>query len=117
MVLEGNSPLTINERIGILLASVVSFLSIIGTVWYAAIAVNNLTHEISTANTNISKIEKVVTKQSQEAAMMFDLVNANQRDVSFIKKTTPKVLDISTKYVLMTSDGESFKLVRYKEES
>lgn len=116
MSLGGDSSLSVNERLGIMLASVVSFISIMCTVWYAAIAINNLTHAISTANTNIAKIENVMNSQTKEAAEMYKVVHDNTRDMLTLKKLSPKVLDISTKYVLMSSDGETFKLVRYADE-
>lgn len=117
MTLQGDRPLSVNERLGILLTSAVAIVSLLGTVWYAAIAVNNLTHEISTANNNISRIEQAVSSQSVEADNMYEIVYDNKRGVELVKKTSPKVLDISNKYVLMTSDGKSFKLVRYNEDS
>lgn len=116
MALSGESPLSVNERLGIMLAGIVSFISILSTVWYAAIAVNNLTHEISQANTNITKMEKVVTSSKNESEKMFKIVLSNQREVSYLKKSTPTILDINNKYVLMgSSEGVTVKVAVFQE--
>ncbi|UIW11068.1 hypothetical protein VP5_056 [Vibrio virus VPMCC5] len=99
-----------------MLAGIVSFISIMATVWYAAIAVNNLTHEIAQANTNITNIEKMVISSKEENEKMFRIVLNNQREVGYLKNATPAVLDVNDKYVLMgMSEGGRFKLAIYDE--
>ena len=66
MTFKGVNSLSVNERIVVFLTGVVSFISILATVWYAAISVNDLTHEISQASANITKMGKVVSDTANE---------------------------------------------------
>jgi len=114
MTLEGETPLSVNERVGIFLAGVVSFISIMCTVWYAAIAVNNLTHAISQANTNITRIERVVTNTASDFQEIKVKVDLNALEITKLKSSSTGLSFIGDNFVLLESgNGEKVKLAIY----
>lgn len=105
------------ERIGIIFGSIVSFITILATVWYAAIAVNTLTFELSRANENIVKMEKAIISNSESYTLVKDSISVNTSELRNLSASTPRLVYINDNYVLMnTPEGKTFKVSLYKED-
>jgi mannose/fructose/N-acetylgalactosamine-specific phosphotransferase system component IIB len=107
-----------NERITLFLTGAVSFLTIMATVWYAAVAVNNLTHEITKANTNFSKIEMLVTAVDQKYEVLESRVDILEIEVTNIKRSTPKAFIQREGYVVFEGrDGTTFSIKKMSTDA
>lgn len=116
MTLEGDNILSVNERIVLFLTGVVSFISIMCTVWYAAMSVNDLTHAVSDANKNITTIQTTIEDYNTKNQILQEQVGKNTDFITDLKENGVTAIYINDDHGVFQSNGYRYKMAIYDKE-
>lgn len=109
--------LSLLERINLSVGTIVSLCVIISSVWYAAIAVNNLTHAVHDTNKEMSRIHKILEKNEEDFTGMRSVNLALAKNQEYILRSAPRLVHVDSRFAVMESPaGDQFRLTVYREE-
>lgn len=105
------------ERVSLGLGAVVSLCMVVSTIWYAAVAANDLTHSINDANKNINKMYSIMEKKEAEDKIMRKRLDNLQIKQDALLKSSPSLVHLDKKYAVMESpDGDVYMLTIYSDD-
>lgn len=103
--------MTATEKVSLTLGAVVSLVTLIGSVWYAAISFNSLSVSIDRYSTEMVALKtKVDEKEGVHAGYekRLDSLEYNQR---LLIAKTPTIVYVNTKFIILsTASGEIVKI-------
>lgn len=110
--------MTLTERISLWLTALLTLSALFGSVWYAAVTVNNLIHGVDSATEAVVDLNRTVTKYveitSEQQIAVSELIT-RQGDLEK-ERIILVYIDEVEGYVLMSEpDGTTFKLQLHQE--
>lgn len=113
---ERGFKLSPTERISLVAGTIVSMITLLGSVWYAAIAATNVTRDLQDTQKLLTQFNENLKSNTSEVYVLKEDVKGLKLAQAQYSRTTPTILYVNDKYILLgTPSGEPVKVSIYRD--